>query len=768
MTSFLPASYRAGSPSRFQTRIVSPRFRLSSHVDLQVTVFAEAPSNSPPWVRLTGPTRFPIGAGSLQFAGEATDDGLPAGLLSYFPDGQLHTRTDFNGHTTTYAYDAAGRLSTRTPDASFASEVPVSFTYWPSGRRKTMADITGTTSYSYDSRDRLLSKSTPEGSLTYTYDVAGNRKTVQSDSGAYDVGYGYDALNRLASVTDHVAGGGTTTYHYDDGGRLGSYDYPNGISSAFVYDALNRVQSLKIGSALGTASESLVASYGYTFYPTGNRHTVAELSGRGVTWSYDNLWRLTNETIAGSAVAGSIGYLYDNVGNRLSRSSSVAGIANQTQSYDNNDRLLSDGWDPNGNTLTSNGNQHGYDSENRLLSLNASQAHYVYDGDGQLVAKTAGGVTTAYLIDSENPTGYTQITEERLSGAPLKSYVYGPQRISMRDGAGLHYYGYDAHSGVRLLLDSSGNVTDSWDYDAFGNVIGRSGSTENGFTYRGEQVDSALGLQYLRARWMDPAKGRFATRDIWEGYERDPRSANCYGYARQGPTDLDDPSGHFYTLTELSVAAGIGGILSGLATAGASYALNKPITLREVSIGAAIGFVGAPAAMLVPPLAAALGVGFAGLSIYQLLPVLADPSASPSRKIAGAAVIVASIYGAYRGIRYAYENPIWYMGVVPPGPGPAPVQGEPTIDLFHKGELANGQVSGNRSLSLGADRESVAALDRPGEVWTFRIPVRILELWRLSGQARTLKDLDSSTGVENSEFRVLPPTSQELNQYRVP
>jgi RHS repeat-associated protein len=472
---------------------------------------------------------------------------LPLGQVesfTYFLDGQLHTRTDFNGHTTSYVYDDAGRLSTRTPDASFASEAPVSFTYWPSGRRKTMADLTGTTSYSYDSRDRLLTKSTPEGSLTYTYDVAGNRKTVQSDSGAYDVGYGYDELNRLTSVTDHVTGGGTTSYHYDDGGRLSSYDYPNGISSGFTYDALSRVQSIKIGSALGTANESLVASFGYTFYATGNRHTVAELSGRGVTWGYDNLWRLTSEAIAGSAVAGSIGYVYDNVGNRVSRTSSVSGISNQTSSYDNNDRLLADGWDANGNTLSSNGNQYGYDSENRLLSLNSSQAHYLYDGDGQLVSRTAGGVTTTFLIDSENSTGYTQIAEERVSVAPLKSYVYGPQRISMRDSGGLHYYGYDAHSGVKMLMNSGGAVTDTWDYDGFGSVIVRTGSTDNAFTYRAEQMDSTLGLQYLRARWMDSRRGRFATRDLWEGIVEEPLGLDAYVYSSDNPLDYNDPTGH--------------------------------------------------------------------------------------------------------------------------------------------------------------------------------------------------------------------------------
>jgi len=74
---------------------------------------------------------------------------------------------------------------------------------------------------------------------------------------------------------------------------------------------------------------------------------------------------------------------------------------------------------------------------------------------------TVDGLTTTYLIDSENPTRYTQIVEERMSGIAQKSYVYGLQRISSRDSTGLHYYGYDAHSGVRLLIYATGNATDS-------------------------------------------------------------------------------------------------------------------------------------------------------------------------------------------------------------------------------------------------------------------------------------------------------------------
>ena len=75
--------------------------------------------------------------------GRRTSRKLPLGeveTFTYYADGQVHTRRDFNGHTTTYAYDDAGRLTTRTADPYFASEVPIAFTYWPSGRRKTMSD----------------------------------------------------------------------------------------------------------------------------------------------------------------------------------------------------------------------------------------------------------------------------------------------------------------------------------------------------------------------------------------------------------------------------------------------------------------------------------------------------------------------------------------------------------------------------------------------------------------------------------------------------
>ena len=103
-----------------------------------------------------------------------------------------------------------------------------------------------------------------------------------------------------------------------------------------------------------------------------------------------------------------------------------------------------------------------------------------------------------------------------------------------------------------MLTDASGAVTDTWGYDAFGNLIGRTGTTANDFTYRGEQMDPTLGFQYLRARWMDPTRGRFATADSFEGDEVLPITTHHYLYANDDAIEGDDPTGFETTIGELS------------------------------------------------------------------------------------------------------------------------------------------------------------------------------------------------------------------------
>ncbi len=62
-----------------------------------------------------------------------------------------------------------------------------------------MTDASGTTTYSYTARNQLLSKATPQGTLSYTYNLAGGVQTLRSsNTNGVSVDYGYDELNRLS------------------------------------------------------------------------------------------------------------------------------------------------------------------------------------------------------------------------------------------------------------------------------------------------------------------------------------------------------------------------------------------------------------------------------------------------------------------------------------------------------------------------------------------------------------------------------------------
>ena len=105
------------------------------------------------------------------------------------------------------------------------------------------------------------------------------------------------------------------------------------------------------------------------------------------------------------------------------------------------------------------------------------------------------------------------------------------------------HYGYDAHGNVTFLTDATGAVTDSYDYDAWGNIVAGTGSTPNSRLYTGEEFDPDLGLINLRARQYWPGSGRFLTIDPGMGNRRQPVSLNRYLYANGDPTNARDPLG---------------------------------------------------------------------------------------------------------------------------------------------------------------------------------------------------------------------------------
>jgi RHS repeat-associated protein len=143
-----------------------------------------------------------------------------------------------------------------------------------------------------------------------------------------------------------------------------------------------------------------------------------------------------------------------------------------------------------------------------------------------------------------------------------RTYTYGFQRISQNSGAATptaHFYVYDGHGSVRSLTDAAAAVTDTYEYDAFGNLVAGTGSTPNHNLYAGEHFDVDLGLYYLRARWYRPTTGRFLTRDKYEGTTKTPSTLHLYAYAAGDPANKIDPTGNdfFFGLSRLAMATRI-------------------------------------------------------------------------------------------------------------------------------------------------------------------------------------------------------------------
>ena len=114
----------------------------------------------------------------------------------------------------------------------------------------------------------------------------------------------------------------------------------------------------------------------------------------------------------------------------------------------------------------------------------------LYDGDGNRVQQTVNGV-----VNHTYTYGHDLISQDKVDPATNSWHAT--------------FYAYDGHGNVRFLTNESGQVTDTYVYDAFGTLITGTGTTNNRYLYTGEQFDPNLGLYYLRARLMNPLTGRF-------------------------------------------------------------------------------------------------------------------------------------------------------------------------------------------------------------------------------------------------------------------
>lgn len=374
------------------------------------------------------------------------------------------SRTDENGHQTTYVRDSFGRETSRTEGAGTSAARTITTTWnanFPLPDQITEPKLK--TNFIYDTNGNPTSVTLTD-LTTYTAPYATNGRTRTWT-------YTYTAEGLLHTATGPIAGS-TTTYAYDANGDLSQVTNPlgqvtqitavnargqpttvvdaNGITGTFAYDLDGNLTSATLNPG------SAQSQYQFAYNAVGDVTKITLPRGGYLQYTYDDARRLalvTNdrgETVtltpnlvgdptssvtktSGATITAQQTYAYDELG-RLIQS---IGAGNQTTNlgYDkvSNPTSLTDA---RGKTFST-----AFDPLDRVITQTDPEAHsvrYAYDAADQVTSHKDGRqLETTMIVD-----GFGQVVQET-----------SPDR-------GVRTYWYDAAGRMTKLVDGDGEETD--------------------------------------------------------------------------------------------------------------------------------------------------------------------------------------------------------------------------------------------------------------------------------------------------------------------
>ncbi|MBR2377788.1 MAG: RHS repeat-associated core domain-containing protein, partial [Clostridia bacterium] len=423
--------------------------------------------------------------------------------------------------------------------------------------------------------------------LTTNFDDVQERVTSTSNvftrgsiNTTYNVSYGY---NGKGQITNNSVGSYSSNVLYDGIDRISRYTAKNSSTSildrTYIYDtwsdnsgsyATNRLKLIRNTSNNNAVAQSVYDTKGYI--------TSVQYNGKTYNYTYDDVGRLASESINGTTKT----YSYNS---NSAITSISAGSNTDVYTYNTNGRLIeytenNDSYyfryDAMGNPVMYKGMNEDASSnmvwsQGRKLesgTLNNNTFSYAYDMNGLRYKKTVNGNVTEYYLD-----GSKIIAENRKSGTSnnLIYYIYDMVGLSgfVYNGAN-YYYEKNTLGDIIGIRDSSGTQVATYTYDAWGNILTKTGSMAdiNPFRYRGYYYDTETGFYYLQTRYYDPTIRRFINADNYEllpTLSQTIGQLNLYAYANNNPIMFTDESGTLAEWTVVIIAMVVGAILGGIA-----------------------------------------------------------------------------------------------------------------------------------------------------------------------------------------------------------
>jgi RHS repeat-associated protein len=498
--------------------------------------------------------------------------------------------TDPTKRITTNTYDPANQLT----EISYSDTKThaVKYEYNGDGVRMHMTDGSGETSYTYDQLDRLTESKDGHGNkASYEYDLANELTKITYPNGKA-VTRAYDKDGRLQKVTDWLEH--ATQFSYDPDSNLVTTTFPAGTSNVdkYAYNEADQMSEIKMTKGTETLASLL--------YTRDNAGQVKGVTSKGLPgeekpgYEYDPNSRLTK--------GGTTGYEYDAANNPTKLGSSVYTYdkANELETGPSVKYTYDEVGERTKTTPTSGAaTTDGYNQAGNLISIERPKEGktagmtdtYTYDGNGLRVSQTISG-TTSYLA--------WEMTESLpvILNDGTNSYIYGPSGLlaeQISSAGTVSYLHHDQQGSTRLLTGSTGTVTGSTTFDAYGNKAGSTGTSTTPLGYDGQYTNSDTGLLYMRARVYDPTTAQFLTVDPAVSITRAP-----YNYAGDNPETYADPSGLWFGVDDL-VASGVGFVVGGTVSTVEQVVSGNGVSLSKVGIAAASGAAGGEASLYCGP-----------------------------------------------------------------------------------------------------------------------------------------------------------------------
>ena len=524
------------------------------------------------------------------WSGYRTGDAA-ASLTSYTPDGKTQSVTDANGNVTSYIYDGFGRLSQiHYPNQSGGGSSTydsANLEYDAAGNvtRRWLRGTGNHQDYGYDALNRLISVSVPglnasDHGASYAYDNLAELTSANEDNNSF-VTVGYDALGRKTSEGSKF--GGTKTFGYDLAGRRTRVTWQDGFFVTYGYDNAGHMTA---------ASDNTGAQLFYLSYDDDGRRTALCPNGTGgnqamcTRYGYDAAGRLSAQDLMGTNGANLTFGGYNPAGQIGQRQNSndayaITGAGNVNKGYAVNGLNqytsvagAAIGYDQHGNLTSQNGKSYSYDSFNRLGEFNGGQSQgnwLYYDAVGRLNWSNASQTRFDY-------DGAQLLSELDGNGNIARRYVYGPnpdEPVVWYEGSGTgdkRFLTADERGSIMRVQQADGSTLATNSYDEYGVPAA---SNQGRFGYTGQTWLPELGFWYYKARMYAPSLGRFLQTDPI-GYAD---GINWYNYAGSDPINARDPSG---TLVDIVVTAPSRGGSSG---GGFNFGLISGLSFPAVNFG---------------------------------------------------------------------------------------------------------------------------------------------------------------------------------------